>query len=89
MEDRRRQIRRRVLKGGRIVFNKKTSSIDCAVRNVSDDGAHLQVESALGIPEQFGLVMSDGRSEDCVVRFRSAKAIGTKFQKSPEEAGEH
>ena len=53
MEDHRRQIRRRVLKGGKILFNNKASSIDCAIRNLSEGGALLHVESAVGIPARL------------------------------------
>ena len=79
MEDHRRQIRRRVLKGGKILFNNKASSIDCAVRNLSQGGALLHVESAVGIPSEFTLLMSDGRTEACISRFQSANAIGVEF----------
>ena len=88
-EERRRQVRRRVLKSGRIVFNNKASSIDCAVRNLSERGALLHVESAIGVPDNFTLVLGDGRTEECTAIFRMAKAIGAEFLKGANaSAGE-
>lgn len=50
-------IRRRVLKGGQIVFNGGMSSIDCTVRSISDEGAGIDVNSSLGVPKSFDLVI--------------------------------
>ena len=41
-------MRRRVLKAGRIVFNARTSAIDCTVRTLADNGAGVDVTSTLG-----------------------------------------
>jgi hypothetical protein len=86
MKDHRRQVRRRVLKGGRILFNSKTSSIDCVVRDLSDGGALLLVENTLGIPSEFVLVMSDGRTEWCIVRSKSPNKIGVEFRTAPGQS---
>ena len=57
MDNRRERDRQRTLKSGKIVFNHKTSVVDCTVRNLSDTGACLQVGSAVGIPEIFDLLI--------------------------------
>jgi len=49
--------RRRVFKGGRILFNKRASTMDCTVRSLSPTGAGLDVSSALGLPERFDLAI--------------------------------
>ena len=46
----RNEARRRALKGARIVFKGHGATIDCTVRNLSDRGACLNVESYVGIP---------------------------------------
>jgi hypothetical protein len=63
MEDDRRETqrrtapRKRTLKKGRIVFNNRRSVIDCTVRNLSDGGALLLVNSLIGIPDSFDLTI--------------------------------
>ena len=53
MEERRRHQRTRSLKGASIAFNNQSSAIDCVVKNLSDDGACLEVESSVGVPERL------------------------------------
>jgi hypothetical protein len=79
MENRRRQERHRTLKTGKIIFNHKTSVVDCTIRNVSDTGACLQVDSVRGIPEAFFLVL-EGIERSCTVKWRGANRIGVSFQ---------
>lgn len=59
MEDKRRLRRTRVLKAATISFG--GSAISCTVRNLTKSGAMLDVESPLGVPREFTLVIS---SED-------------------------
>jgi len=83
MEERRRSVRRRALKGARIVFNHGASSLSCLVRNLSEDGARLELESSLGVPETFVLYFSEGETpRECVVAWRREKAIGVRFRGS-------
>ena len=46
--ERRRQARARTLKSARILFNQHHSVIDCTVRNLSPEGACLNVASGAG-----------------------------------------
>jgi hypothetical protein len=59
--------RRRVLKGARIVFKGHEALIDCTVSNLSDRGARLKVESPIGIPDTFDLVLDHGPVRCCRV----------------------
>lgn len=78
--EQRGEQRRKALKGGRIVFNNAASSIDCLVRDMSASGARLQVESVLGIPDEFTLVLADGSPpRQCTVRWKQARSIGVAF----------
>lgn len=77
--DGRKQRRHRVLKGARIVFNGGFSTIDCLVRDLSDTGAKIRVESPIGVPDRFELVLSDGRTWHCRVRWRDLTEFGAEF----------
>lgn len=51
----------RVFKGGRILFNRRSSSLDCTVRFLSERGAGVDVSSAIGLPDQFELSIEADR----------------------------
>ncbi|GBD47053.1 GGDEF domain-containing protein [Methylopila sp. Yamaguchi] len=51
------EARRRVFKGGRILFNRGASTIDCTVRTLSDRGAGVDVSSVAGLPDRFDLAI--------------------------------
>jgi|SRR5829696_2924667 len=81
MEHKRDGVRRRVLKGATLEFN-GAGGISCTVRNISELGACLAVESPLGIPDVFELVVkTDGSRHSCNVAWRSEKQIGVAFEK--------
>jgi hypothetical protein len=72
--------RRRTLKGGKIRFRSLGASIDCVIRNLSDTGACLQVESQIGIPDSFELFITDDKSaRTCRIVWRSGNRIGVAF----------
>lgn len=78
--DKRRSDRRRTYKGGRIFFNHDRSVIDCTVKNFSQGGALLFVESAIGIPSEFNLVVnSDNVSKACRAIWKTETQIGVAF----------
>jgi hypothetical protein len=80
-EDKRRASpRKRTLKTGRIVFNNKRSVIDCTVRNVSAGGALLAVQSLIGIPDSFDLMIdSDTTTHPARVMWKRDGQLGVKF----------
>ena len=77
--ERRLVPRQRVLRGGRMVFNNASSTINCTLRNISDAGARLDVASVLGFPESFDLKLEGQPSRSCEVVWRSPEAIGIAF----------
>ncbi len=78
MSEHRIAPRKRVLKAGTIEFG--GGVIDCTVRNLSDTGAALSVESPVGIPAEFNLVVvSDQVSRMCRVVWRKENRIGITF----------
>lgn len=83
MTERRRQQRYRTLRSGKIVFHDRRSVIDCLVRNLSDGGSCLQVNSTLGIPNSFQLLIDgDEVSYRCQVIWISANRIGIELIRS-------
>ena len=78
MDENRKAIRRRVLKGATIEFG--SSAFSCAVRNLSETGAALDVPSSVGIPREFQLVIQDNQlTHRCRVIWREEKRIGVAF----------
>jgi len=78
-QERRNEARHRALKGARIVFKGHEALIDCTVSNLSDRGARLKVESPIGIPDTFDLVLDHGPVRGCRVTWRKATQIGVEF----------
>lgn len=76
-----RQIdRRRVLKAGRLVFNDKTSVIDCTVRALWDGGAEVQVFNSADIPDAVTLeIRSSGFKWDATVVTRRPTSLELSF----------
>jgi hypothetical protein len=84
VEEKRRTPRRRVLKGGIIAFNDRHSTLPCTVRDVSEGGARLRVETSVIAPDLFVLIIElDGVEMDCEVVLRRAKELGVKFTSAP------
>jgi hypothetical protein len=66
------------IRAGTISFD--GSGIDCLVRNMSICGANLEVESQIGIPSSFELVINVEHSNHrCHVVWRKARRIGVAF----------
>ena len=78
--DKRSMQRRSTLKGGKIVFNAGRSTIDCTVRNLSAKGAKLLVNSVVGIPDTFDLVLQGHSKQPCRIKWRRLKEIGVEFR---------
>jgi hypothetical protein len=57
VQEKRTTFRKRVLKNAQIVLSDKAPKLDCAVGNISDAGACLQVSTTYGIPPGFGVII--------------------------------
>ena len=60
------------------------SVMRCVVRNISPDGAAIDVENPAFVPGQFRLVMRDSSTHDCRVIWIREKRIGLAFVKSAD-----
>jgi hypothetical protein len=78
MQERRKLIRTRVLKGAKLLFG-KSSVIDCVVRNLTNRGAGLDVPNMNGLPENLDLTFDAGRST------RRSRFVWRKFKKAGVE----
>jgi len=79
MDENRKGIRRRVLKSAMIEFDHGAHS--CAVRNLSEAGASLEVPHALTIPHEFTLIMATAQaSRHCRVIWRKENRLGVAFE---------
>lgn len=80
MIENRKSPRHKVFKAATIAFN-RAAGIDCTVRNISDDGACLEVASPLGVPLVFDLhILSDHTVRSCHLVWKSEHRIGVSFR---------
>ncbi|MGH7247218.1 MAG: PilZ domain-containing protein [Pseudomonadota bacterium] len=76
----RRDRRNRTLKSAKIIFNGKRSVVDCAVRNLSAQGARLRLATVIGIPDEFELrVEGDEGSRPSRAIWKTNSEIGVTF----------
>ena len=81
MSEEKFSLRGRTLLPGKVISNFGQSSIDCVVRRISDHGATINVESALGIPQHFHLLISgEGAPRPCKLMWQSGKELGLEFE---------
>lgn len=86
--ERRKNPRLRSLLGARVSFNQQRSTLDCVVRNMSDDGAMILLSDAVALPEAFDLeIPHRQRSYTARVRWRSGERIGIAFETQASASG--
>lgn len=80
MNERRTSPRRRVLKQGTLAFGSGGGSA-CTVRNLSSNGARIEIESPVGMPQSFTLVIAtDHFVRHCHSVWSSNRRIGVAFE---------
>ena len=79
MNDRRLEERHRTYKRGRINADRLTGK-DCIIRNLSDTGASLEIDSRLVPVDEFDLIiLPEYLKRKCHVVWRKAQGIGVRF----------
>lgn len=79
MMEKRTAQRHRVYKHGTLAFH-DGGTVDCTVRNVSSDGARIDVASPVGLPPSFTLVIeTDQFMRRCHPVWGSDISIGVAF----------
>lgn len=85
--ERRRASRARCLYGGRIAYGKGYLSLDCSVRNLSQDGALVSFPNGGTIPEHFQLIVPQlGGPVSARIVWRDGTRYGIVFEQAPGEA---
>lgn len=77
MERRQPPARRRMLKSGKILLG--THPVPCVVRNMSEKGACLKVQTTIGIPEVFDFLFEGEPARTCKTMWRDDTQIGVMF----------
>ena len=77
--NRREQFRRTVIKGARIIFNNRKSTLDCRVRDMTTDGARLDFSTQQLLPHEFELHVSGNPVRRCGLRWARGSFVGVRF----------
>jgi PilZ domain-containing protein len=87
MGERRKAARSRTLLGGVIAFNRRMSSMDCQVRNISLAGAKVTFTNTAVVSDQFDLTIAHKeRSFRARMAWRSIDEAGVEFLGENENA---
>ena len=78
MANQRVALRKRVLKAGAIEFTGSGGRIACAVRNISDTGAAVELDGLIPIPRELVLIV-EAVARPCHIIWRKEKRIGVTF----------
>jgi hypothetical protein len=77
--ERRAAVRRRVLKGATLSFNRGYGALQCVVRNESERGAMLVFGDTSAVPAAFDLAIKGSGIRATRVRWRTEAAVGVEF----------
>jgi hypothetical protein len=76
--------RHRTLKSATISFKNGQFTYQCTVRNLSETGAQLTLESTDLIPNRFELIFEDhSPTRTCDVVWRAPARLGVRFETAP------
>ena len=78
MDEHRKAKRMRMLKSGKILLG--SHAVPCTVRNLSDAGACLEVQTTVGIPSKFEFVMPSQPPRSCKVVWLGDTKMGVQFK---------
>ncbi|WP_119304434.1 PilZ domain-containing protein [Dongia deserti] len=77
--NRRDQMRRMVIKGAKIIFNNRKSVLDCRVRDLTADGARLDLSTQQLLPHEFELQVAGDPTRRCGLRWARGTQAGVRF----------
>ena len=78
-DKRRRQDRKTVLKGAKVVFNNGKSMLVCRVRDLSPGGARLEFPPRQALPDSFELHVTGQPVRQCERRWVRNNIVGVRF----------
>lgn len=66
--------------GAKIHFGNSLSTFDCLVKNISDTGALINIETVWDIPETFRLhIATLDRSYECQIKWKTHNKLGVSY----------
>jgi hypothetical protein len=77
--NRRQQMRRTVIKGAKIIFNDRKSTLDCRVRDLTAEGARLDLATQQLLPHAFDLHLAGDPVRRCSLRWARGTMVGVQF----------
>ena len=89
IRERRLSARNRTFLGGQIIFNQRQSTLDCTIKNLSEDGALIVLSDAVVTPLLFELYLPLRREHRLVrSRWRDGARQGVAFVSPAREDAE-
>ena len=86
IKERRHSQRRRVFKGAKLFFQNFKMSVDCTIRNESESGMQLLVDSELVLPTELSLLdRKDGTLAPVEMIWREGAHVGVALQGDRED----
>ena len=80
MTEPRRSTRVKTMLGAQIIFNNRASTLDCRIRNMSDDGAKIILDEHCAIPQVFEFIVPQrGRTYKAKAIWRQDNEVGLEF----------
>ena len=80
MGEPRKSTRARTMLGAQIIFNNRASTVDCQIRNMSEEGAKIVLNDHMTVPQRFEFhVPQKGRSYKAKVIWRQDNEAGLEF----------
>jgi PilZ domain len=85
MIERRQNARARVIYSGVIAYNDRSSTVDCVVRNFSEDGVKVEFDNTALLPDQIDLLIAKkSRSFNAKLVWRGEREAGLTFRPTGE-----
>jgi hypothetical protein len=79
-KERRKNVRQKSFLQGRIYYNNRRSSLDCLVRDISEQGARLRFSEAVTIPDALELYIPNrNETRRARIQWRLNDEVGVEF----------
>ena len=79
MENRKRERIKSLLRAT-ILFNQRTTTVDCVVKNISPSGAKIAIDPVIAVPTDFELDLpTKGKTYRAKMRRRDKESAGIEF----------
>jgi hypothetical protein len=87
MVERRQSTRARVIYGGVLTYNRRQSTIECVIRNFSEDGAKVEFDNPAVLPDLVDLLIAKkDRAFTARIAWCQAYEAGLAFQSLEQDA---